>query len=63
MKEDFGFIFAGSKRWRETFADALAAGFDPVPNLRDMDREGVDLGVLFPTLGLTSCGATTWTLS
>jgi len=50
--EDFGYIFAGSKRWRETFADALAAGFDPASNLRDMDREGVDLSVLFPTLGL-----------
>lgn len=51
-KEDFGFIFAGSKRWRETFADALAAGFDPASNLRDMEREGIDLSVLFPTLGL-----------
>ncbi len=50
--EDFGYIFAGSKRWRETFAEALAAGFDPASNLRDMDREGVDLSVLFPTLGL-----------
>ena len=50
--EDFGVIFAGSKRWREVFADALAAGFDPASNVRDMDREGVDLGVLFPTLGL-----------
>jgi hypothetical protein len=51
-REDFGFTFAGSKRWRDTFADALAAGFDPASNVRDMDREGVDLGVLFPTLGL-----------
>ena len=50
--KDFGFIFAGSKRWRETFADALAAGFDPASNLRDMDREGINLSVLFPTLGL-----------
>jgi len=50
--EDFGLVFAGSKRWREIFADAFAAGFDPVSNLRDMDREGVDVGVLFPTLGL-----------
>ena len=41
-----------TKRWRETFADALAAGFDPASNLRDMDREGIDLSVLFPTLGL-----------
>ena len=51
-REDFGFIFAGSKRWRETFADALADGFDPASNLLDMDREGIDLSVLFPTLGL-----------
>jgi len=50
--KDFGFIFAGSKGWRETFADALAAKFDPASNLRDMDREGVDVSVLFPTLGL-----------
>ncbi len=50
--EDFGYIFAGSKRWRETFADALAARFDPASNLSDMDREGIDVSVLFPTLGL-----------
>ncbi len=50
--EDFGYIFAGSKRWRECFADALAAKFDPASNLRDMDREGIDVSVLFPTLGL-----------
>ncbi len=52
VMEDFGYIFASSKRWRETFADALAAKFDPASNLRDMDREGVDLSVLFPTMGL-----------
>ena len=51
-QEDFGFIFAGSRRWRETFSDALAAGFDPASNLHDMEREGIDLSVLFPTLGL-----------
>jgi hypothetical protein len=34
------------------FADAIAHGFDPASNLRDMDREGVDAGVHFPTLGL-----------
>ena len=50
--EDYGYIFAGNQRWRETFADALAAKFDPASNLRDMDREGVDVSVLFPTLGL-----------
>ena len=50
--QDYGYIFAGNQRWRETFADALAAKFDPASNLRDMDREGVDVSVLFPTLGL-----------
>ena len=51
-QEDYGFTFAGSKRWRETFADALASNFDAASNVRDMDREGVDVSVLFPTLGL-----------
>ena len=51
-QEDFGFTFGASKRWRETFADALAAKFDPASNVRDMDKEGVDFGVLFPTVGL-----------
>ena len=51
-QKDFGFTFAASKRWRETFADALAANFDAPSNVRDMDREGVDVSVLFPTLGL-----------
>ncbi len=50
--QDFGYIFSSSKRWRETFAEALAAKFDPASNLRDMDREGIDVSVLFPTLGL-----------
>jgi len=52
VTQDFGYIFSSSKRWRETFADALAAKFDPASNLRDMDREGIDVSVLFPTLGL-----------
>jgi len=51
-QEDFGFTFAASKKWRETFADALASKFDTASNVRDMDKEGVDLGVLFPTVGL-----------
>jgi predicted TIM-barrel fold metal-dependent hydrolase len=51
-QEDYGFTFGASKRWRETFADALAAKFDAPSNVRDMDREGVDVSVLFPTLGL-----------
>lgn len=51
-QEDYGFTFAASKSWRETFADALAAKFDAASNVRDMEREGVDVSVLFPTLGL-----------
>src|ERR1051325_4356553 len=47
--EDFGYIFSSSKRWRECFADAYANKFDPPSNLRDMDREGIDVSVLFPT--------------
>ena len=57
-QEDYGFTFGASKRWRETFAEALAAKFDAASNVRDMDREGVDVGVLFPTLASTSCGVT-----
>ena len=39
----------------ETFrplADALPGGSDPVARLRDMDREGIDQAVLYPTIGL-----------
>jgi predicted TIM-barrel fold metal-dependent hydrolase len=45
-------MFTGSERYDRTFAEAIAADFDPASNLRDMDREGVDVAVLFPTLGL-----------
>ena len=57
-QEDYGFTFAASKKWRETFAEALAAKFDTASNVRDMDEEGVDVGVFFPTSASTSCGAT-----
>src|SRR6476659_1449554 len=49
---DYGYIFSASKRWRECFADAYANKFDPASNLGDMDREGIDVSVLFPTIGL-----------
>ena len=49
---DYGYIFSSSKRWRECFADAYANKFDPASNLRDMEREGIDVSVLFPTIGL-----------
>ena len=38
--------------YRESYPEAVAANFDAPSNLRDMDREGVDVAVLFPTLGL-----------
>src|SRR6266536_900999 len=38
--------------WRECFADAYANKFDPASNIRDMEREGIDVSVLFPTIGL-----------
>jgi len=40
------------QEYRATYSDAVAADFDAASNLRDMDREGVDVAVLFPTLGL-----------
>ena len=52
-------IFSGSPRYREAFADALAAGFNPESNLRDMDREGIDVRCSSPRSASTSCGATT----
>ena len=33
-------------------ADALPGGSDPVARLRDMDGEGIDQAVLYPTIGL-----------
>src|SRR5581483_9077038 len=45
-------IFGGDPKYVAAFGDAIAAGFDAASNLRDMDREGVDVGVLFPTIGL-----------
>jgi uncharacterized protein len=38
--------------YREAYPEAVAANFDAASNLHDMDREGVDVAVLFPTLGL-----------
>jgi predicted TIM-barrel fold metal-dependent hydrolase len=34
------------------YADAHAGGFDPVARLHDMDAEGIETAVLYPTLGL-----------
>ena len=49
---EYGKMFSGDPQYRAVFRDALDAGFDAASNLRDMDREGVDVGVLFPTIGL-----------
>lgn len=40
------------KRWEE----AQPGGFDPVQRLADMDVEGIDAAVLYPTLGLYAWG-------
>jgi len=45
-------IFGGDKRYETAFREAIAAGFDARSNLNDMDKEGVDVSVLFPTMGL-----------
>ena len=50
--EDYGYIFAGPALAREFRRCPCREKFDPASNLRDMDREGVDVSVLFPTLGL-----------
>jgi predicted TIM-barrel fold metal-dependent hydrolase len=34
------------------YADAQPGGFDPDARLRDMDTEGIDVAVLYPSLGL-----------
>jgi hypothetical protein len=51
-KQPGGGGMARDTRYQEAFADAVAHDFDAASNLRDMDREGVDVAVLFPTLGL-----------
>jgi len=34
------------------YADLMPGGFDPRARLRDMDREGIDVAVLYPSVGL-----------
>ena len=38
--------------YQKAYADAIKAGFSAKSNLEDMDKEGVDVAVLLPTLGL-----------
>jgi len=45
-------IFSEDRQYLATFGHTVAAGFSPAANLADMDREGVDVGVHFPTIGL-----------
>ena len=40
----------------QDYQDAIERGFDPVSQLKAMDREGIDVAVLFPTRGLGAVG-------
>ena len=51
-QEDFGFTFGSYKHWRKTFAEALAAKFDPASNFRDMDKRGRRRRRVISTVGL-----------
>ena len=44
--------FLAAPEYRRIFAGATAAGFSPASHLADMDREGVDVGILLPTAGM-----------
>jgi predicted TIM-barrel fold metal-dependent hydrolase len=52
-----GVVTPKSSTYLNTYADGLANNFDAPSNLRAMDREGVDVAVLFPTIGLQSIWA------
>src|SRR5215210_2959878 len=45
-------IFAADHKYMAVFGETAAQGFSPAANIADMDREGVDVGVHFPTIGL-----------
>ena len=44
--------FLSSPGYRGIFSEAVKSDFSVESNLRDMDREGVDVAVLLPTVGL-----------
>src|SRR5581483_4757760 len=44
--------------YRETSSVPRAGGFDPQERLRDLDTEGIDVAVLFPSVGLYVSDAT-----
>src|SRR6202041_2982159 len=46
-----GSVFSDSSAFRP-LADAQPGGYDPVARLADMDSEGIDQAVLFPSVGL-----------
>ncbi len=46
-----GSVFSDSKSFKP-LAEAQRGGFDPVARLTDMDAEGIDQAVLFPSVGL-----------
>jgi uncharacterized protein len=47
--------FFGDSAWRGAFKQAVIRDFDNESYIADMDREGVDVGVLFSTAGLSFC--------
>jgi predicted TIM-barrel fold metal-dependent hydrolase len=47
--------FGGDAYWRGAFKHAVRRGYDNQSYIDDMDREGVDVGVLFSTAGLSFC--------
>lgn len=47
--------FARIPEWRAAFKHAMFRGFDSRAYLDDMDREGVDVAVLFSSIGLYFC--------
>jgi len=46
------FDFLSAEAYRACFASAIAAGFGSEANLADMDREGTDAALMFPTAGM-----------
>ena len=51
---DTGFRnWSNAPEYKDVFSRAIEDGFGPVSNLADMDREGVDVAVHFPSYGLS----------
>ena len=57
-QEDFGFTFGASKRWRETFAEALAANSIRRRTFATWIKKASTSACFFPPSASTSCGAT-----